>query len=474
MSYIGLYGLGVMGQSLALNMAGKGYSTSVYNKFDYEKVTVPFVEKRAAGLPLEGYASIQDFIDSLEKPRKVLMMVTAGKVVDQIIDELLPYLEDDDIIIDCGNSYYKDTIRREQFLAQKHIHFFGVGVSGGEKGALEGPSMMPGGNKAVYDTYLKDLFANMAAKTTEDEPCCSYIGPNGAGHYVKMVHNGIEYGDIQIICEAYSYMKNILHMDNESISQTFTKWNHGRLHSYLIEISAKIMQQKDEKTGNYLVDMILDKAGQKGTGKWTSMESLDLGVALPTIAEAVFARYLSSLKSERVKAAARFQKPETTVEGSLESQLEDLEKAVYASKILSYSQGFTLMKKASELNQWHLNLGEISLLWREGCIIRAQFLEHIKKAFDQDLDLDNLLMANRFSKSIEEALDGWRQVASTAIMNGIYMPCIINSLQYFDGYTSKDLPANLLQAQRDYFGAHTYRRKDAPEDQVFHTIWEDD
>lgn len=473
MSYIGLYGLGVMGQSLALNMAGKGYSVSVYNKFDYEKVTVPFLEKKGSALGIEGFSDLGDFIHSLEKPCKVLMMVTAGKVVDSVIEDLLPYMEAGDIIIDCGNSYFKDTIRRESALSQKHIHFFGVGVSGGEKGALEGPSMMPGGNEQAYDKYLKDLFEAMSAKTDTNEACCSYIGPNGAGHYVKMVHNGIEYGDIQIICEAYSYMKNLLKMDNKDIADVFEKWNKGRLNSYLIEITSKILRKKDTETGKDLVDVILDKAGQKGTGKWTSMEALDLGVAAPTIAESVFARCLSAIKEERVEASKHFQKVEPVVSGSLSTNLENLEKAVYASKILSYAQGFALMKEASKTHDWNLRLGDISLLWREGCIIRAQFLGRIKEAFDQDPDLDNLLMDPSFGKDIQDALPGWRQIVSSAVLNGIYMPAILNSLQYFDGYTSENLPANLLQAQRDYFGAHTYQRVDAPREKSFHTVWEE-
>lgn len=472
MNTIGLYGLGVMGQSLALNMAKKGYSIGVYNKFDYDKVTVPFIETKGGKLGITGFSSLEDFIGSLEKPRRVLVMVTAGKVVDLVIDELSQYMEAGDIIMDCGNSLYKDTMRREAYLAKQHMHFFGVGVSGGEKGALEGPSMMPGGNKDAYDQYVSEIFTKMSAKTTDGSPCCAYIGPNGAGHYVKMVHNGIEYGDIQIICEAYSYMKDYLQMSNAQMSQVFAQWNKDRLNSYLIDITSKILLKKDDQSNHDLVDMILDVAGQKGTGKWTSMEALDLGIAAPTIAESVFARYISSIKEQRVKAAEHFHKDTEHFSGDIKEELEALEQAVYASKIISYAQGFSLMKEASEQYNWNLDLGSISLLWREGCIIRAQFLSKIKDAYNVNPDLENLIMADSFTKDIQGALKGWRKTCANALNNGIYMPAIINSLQYFDGYTSQQLPANLLQAQRDYFGAHTYHRIDAPNDQSFHTEWE--
>lgn len=471
-SYIGLYGLGVMGQSLALNIARHNYSVSVFNKFDYETVTVDFLN-RAENLPVQGFKELQDFIDSLEKPRKVLLMVTAGKVVDMIIEELLPLLEQGDMIIDCGNSYFKDTIRRENSLKEKGIHFFGVGVSGGEKGALTGPSIMPGGDESDYRQYLSHLLNDISAHTVEGDACCDYIGPDGAGHYVKMVHNGIEYGDIQIICEAYDVMKNVLRLSNEEMADVFAEWNDGRLNSYLIEITSQILTKVDEETGKYVIDIILDEAGQKGTGKWTSMEALDIGVAVPTIAESVFVRCLSARKEERVHASKVFPKDNIETEFDVKQVLSDLEEAVYASKIVSYAQGFTQLKEASEEYNWNLQFGEIAMLWREGCIIRAQFLSRIKNAFQQNKDLKNLMLADEFANDLKIAQEGWRNIAKLGIEYGIYLPAITNSLMYFDGYRSAVLPANLLQAQRDWFGAHTYHRVDKPHDESFHTYWED-
>lgn len=467
---IGVYGLGVMGRSLAVNIANHGYRVAAYNKFDYEKVTMPFADSNK-GKPITAYKDLNEFIESIERPRRIILMVTAGKAVDSIIEELVPLLDEGDLIADCGNSYYKDTIRREAELKKKHIFFFGVGVSGGEKGALYGPSIMPGGDKSIYDSLLSEILTAISAKTSEGDPCCNYIGPNGAGHYVKMVHNGIEYGDIEIICEAYSIMKNLLCMSNEEMADQFEKWNHGRLNSYLIDITSKILRKKDPETGKYVVDLILDEAGQKGTGKWTSMEALDMGVAAPTIAESVFARCLSAVKAQRVKAAQLFRKP---TPGSLDKHqiLVDLENAVYASKILSYAQGFSLLKEASAEHNWELNYGEIALLWREGCIIRAKFLDRIKQAFDENRNLDNLLVSNEFAPDIANAAEGWRRIVSQCVLTGIYSPGITNSLIYFDGYTSEYLPANLLQAQRDWFGAHTYHRIDQPHEQNFHTEWE--
>ena len=467
---IGLYGLGVMGQSLVINMANHGYRVSAYNKFDYEKVTAPFAA-RTEGKTISTYKKLIDFVQSLEKPRKIILMVTAGKAVDSILEDLVPMLEQGDLVADCGNSYYKDTIRREAALRKKGIYYFGIGVSGGEKGALEGPSIMPGGDKKAYDDLLSDILTAISAKTKDGSPCCNYIGPDGAGHYVKMVHNGIEYGDIEIICEAYSIMKNLLSMNNEEMADKFENWNRGRLNSYLIDITSKILRKKDPESGMYVVDLILDEAGQKGTGKWTSMEALDMGIAAPTIAESVFARCISAIKPQRIKASQIFSKPAHISENK-EQLLKDLEQAVYASKILSYAQGFALLKEASEDHHWDLRFGDIALLWREGCIIRAKFLERIKQAFDKEKSLENLLVSDEFSSDIENAVPGWRRVVSETILTGIYAPAITNSLLYFDGYTSDRLPANLLQAQRDWFGAHTYRRVDRPHEQSFHTIWE--
>lgn len=470
-SYIGVYGMGVMGQSLALNIANHNYTVAVYNRS--AEVTQKFAENRIKERKITPTYTIEEFINSLEKPRKIILMVKAGTATDAIIEGLLPYLEDGDILIDCGNSYYKDTIRRNKELLAKNIHFFGVGVSGGERGALEGPSIMPSGDEKNYNLYLKDLFNDISAHTDDGTPCCDYIGPDGSGHYVKMVHNGIEYGDIQIICEAYQLLKSVLNLNNDEIADIFDKWNKGRLSSFLIEITAQILRRKDDLTDNYLVDMILDEAGQKGTGKWTSMEGLDSGVAIPTIAESVFARCLSAIKSQRVEASKQLPLRPTVNAIDKEKYIADLEKAVYAGKITSYAQGFTLLAEASKENNWNLKLGNISLLWREGCIIRAQFLEKIKQAFDKEANLTNLLLAEQFKQEIVEAESGWRNTVVSAIENGIYTPCLTSSLQYYDGYRSAFLPANLLQAQRDWFGAHTYHRVDKPHDESFHTQWEE-
>ncbi|MDO4378845.1 MAG: decarboxylating NADP(+)-dependent phosphogluconate dehydrogenase [Erysipelotrichia bacterium] len=470
-SYIGVYGLGVMGQSLALNIANHNYSVAVYNRST--DVTEKFAKDRIQSRKITPTYSVEQFINTLESPRKIILMVKAGAVTDAIIESIVPLLSAGDILIDCGNSYYKDTIRRNKSLLEKNIHFFGVGVSGGERGALEGPSIMPSGDEANYNLYLRDLFNVISAHTEDGSPCCDYIGPDGSGHYVKMVHNGIEYGDIQIICEAYQLLKSVLHLNNEEMADIFEKWNKGRLSSFLIEITAQILRRKDDLTDNYLVDMILDEAGQKGTGKWTSMEGLDSGIAIPTIAESVFARCLSAIKPQRVQASKQLPLPKQFEVEDKEKFIADLEEAVYASKITSYAQGFTLLAEASKENNWDLKLGNISLLWREGCIIRAQFLEKIKQAFDQDANLTNLLLAQQFKEEIINAEKGWRNVVVTAIQNGVYIPCITASLQYYDGYRSERLPANLLQAQRDWFGAHTYHRVDKPHDQSFHTQWEE-
>ncbi|MBR0138207.1 MAG: NADP-dependent phosphogluconate dehydrogenase [Erysipelotrichaceae bacterium] len=469
-SYIGVFGMGVMGQSLALNIVNHDYSVAVYNRT--ASVTEKFTE-RIQGRKITPTYTLEEFIDTLEIPRKIILMVKAGAATDAIIGNLLPYLQEGDILIDCGNSYYKDTIRRNQQLLEKGVHFFGVGVSGGERGALEGPSIMPGGIREDYDLYLRDLLNDISAHTDDGSPCCDYIGPDGAGHYVKMVHNGIEYGDIQIICEAYQIMKDLAGLSNAEMADVFAKWNSGRLSSYLIEITSNILRFKDDLTDNDLVDMILDEAGQKGTGKWTSMEGLDLGVAVPTIAESVFARCLSAIKPERVAASKILPaRPVVPVENR-EEFINDLEKAVYASKITSYAQGFCQLQQASREYNWNLQLGNISLLWREGCIIRAQFLGRIKQAFEENADLVNLLVSEQFRDDIVSDEKSWRNVVCTAIANGIYCPAMTSALQYYDGYRSERLPANLLQAQRDWFGAHTYHRIDKDHEESFHTKWEE-
>ncbi len=466
-SVIGLYGLGVMGQSLALNIANHGYRITVCNRSRGK--TDAFMEEKTGGLPVEAAYSLEDFVTSLEKPRRIILMLTAGPVIDQAIEQFLPLLDRGDILIDCGNSFYKDTIRRNRYLTEKGFHFIGAGVSGGEMGALLGPSIMPSGDREAYKT-VNEIFRAISAKTPSGEACCSYIGPDGSGHYVKMVHNGIEYADIQIICEAYHLMKTAAGMTNSQIQQVFAEWNKGRLHSYLIEITADILTRKDEKTGNDLVDMILDRAGQKGTGKWTSMEGLDIGAVIPTIAESVFARNMSAIKEERVKTSQVFESHPKAPLG--DNFLKQLEEAVYAAKVCCYAQGFRLMKEASEENGWNLNYGEIALLWRAGCIIRADFLEDIKKAYDKEPDCQNLILTEKFREELKAAEASWRQIVVDGIANGCYIPAFASTINYFDGYRSSLLPANLLQAQRDYFGAHTYQRIDADPKEYFHTVWE--
>ena len=469
MNQIGVYGMGVMGQSLAHNIARKGYRVSVFN-IDKEGVE-RFLSNTNEKEEVEGYTDIDAFLSSLEKPRIIIMMVTAGKVTDIVIDQLKNSCDVGDMLIDCGNSYYKDSIRRYDDLKKRGISFFGVGVSGGEKGALEGPSIMPSGDKELYDVYLKEMFEKIAAKNDEGLPCVSYIGPCGSGHFVKMVHNGIEYGDIEIICEAYDFMKKIGGLDNSQIQKVFAGWNEGRLRSYLIEITSKIFEVKDTMTNNYLIDMILDEAGQKGTGKWTSIEALDLGVAIPTIAESVFARYLSSIKNERIKASSVYKKESVPFKLD-DNWIDDLERAIYASKVSSYAQGFTLLKKASEVFGWHLDLASIARIWEDGCIIRADFLKDIDDTFKSYPDLDNLLLSAGLKDVIEKDQRSWRKICAYGALYGLYMPVISGSLNYFDGYINEHLPANLLQAQRDYFGAHTYKRIDKDHDIDFHTQWE--
>ncbi|RCK71593.1 MAG: 6-phosphogluconate dehydrogenase, decarboxylating [Ignavibacteriae bacterium] len=464
---IGLIGLAVMGENLVLNMESKGFTVAVYNR-TVERVE-NFMKGRAKGKNIIGTYSLQELVDSLEKPRRVMLMVKAGKPVDDFIELLLPYLEKGDIIIDGGNSHFPDTIRRTKYLERKGLLFIGTGVSGGEEGALRGPSIMPGGSPDAWQ-YVKPIFQAIAAKVDDGTPCCEWVGNDGAGHFVKMVHNGIEYGDMQLISETYQIMRNLLGMSADEMHEVFKKWNTRDLNSYLIEITADILAYKDSD-GKPLVDKILDTAGQKGTGKWTSVEALDLGIPLTLISEAVFARCLSAMKDERVAASKVLSGPKIKFEGDKNQFLNDLEKALYASKIVSYAQGFTLMRAASEEYKWNLNYGNIALLWRNGCIIRSVFLGKIKEAFDKNPDLTNLMLDPFFKEKIENAQESWRRVVSTAVLNGIWIPAFSTALNYFDGYRADRLPANLLQAQRDYFGAHQYERIDRPRGEFFHTNW---
>lgn len=465
-SKIGVYGMGVMGQSLALNMMNHGYQVSVFNKD--RDVTEKFIKEKIENQSVVPCYDLQEFVDSLEKPRCIFLMVTAGKVVDLVIDGLKDVLDQGDIIIDGGNSFYKDTIRRFKELQECGLHYVGVGVSGGEMGALKGPSMMPSGDYEAYK-IVEPIFLDIAAKAKDGKPCCTYIGEDGSGHYVKMVHNGIEYADIQIICEAYDLMRNGAGFSVEEIQHIFERWNTGKLKSYLIEINAEILKRRDDETGEYMVDVILDRAGQKGTGKWTSMEGLDIGAAIPTIAESVFSRCISAIKDERVQASKVFKVESTFKVEDKEAFINNLEQAVYAAKICCYAQGFELLKEAAKEYNWTLNFGEIAMIWREGCIIRADFLEEIKKAYDEEA-VPNLMMTKKFSAELLSAQKAWRAIAVNIIESGIYAPAMLSTISYFDGYRSEKTSANLIQAQRDYFGAHTYERVDKPG--FFHTHWE--
>jgi 6-phosphogluconate dehydrogenase len=465
---IGLIGLAVMGENLVLNMESRGYTVAVYNRTT-SKVD-DLVNGRGKGKNLVGAHTIEEFVGSLKLPRKIMMMVKAGSAVDALIDQLIPFLAPGDILIDGGNSYFPDSIRRTAYLESKGFLFGGVGVSGGEEGALKGPSIMPGGSAASWP-HLKPIFQAISAKVgpNGDIPCCDWVGNDGAGHYVKMVHNGIEYGDMQLICEAYAMMKHLLGMSAPEIGEVFAKWNKGPLDSYLIEITRDILAKKDPATGKYLVDVILDKAGQKGTGKWTSQNAMDLGIPIPTMMEAVVARQLSALKDERVAAGRKFAAPALRTQEDREKFLQAIHDALFASKIMSYAQGFQLLRAAGEEYKWDLNFGSIAYLWRGGCIIRAQFLEEIKKAFDAEPGLKNLILAPYFTGVIQKAESNWRRAVSEAILSGIAVPAFTSALAYYDSYRSPELPANLLQAQRDYFGAHTYERIDKPG--WFHTEW---
>ena len=464
---IGLIGLAVMGENLVLNMESKGFTVAVFNR-TVEKVD-HFISGRGSGKNFIGARSIEELCNSLERPRKVMMLVKAGKAVDDFIDLLIPHLEEGDIIIDGGNSHFPDTIRRTKYVESKGLLYIGTGVSGGEEGALLGPSMMPGGSPAAWPA-VKDIFQAVAAKVEGDVPCCDWVGEDGAGHFVKMVHNGIEYGDMQIINEAYQVMKDLLGMTADEMHEVFKEWNEGDLDSYLIEITRDILAFKDED-GEPLVEKILDTAGQKGTGKWTAVSALDLGIPLTLIGESVFARCLSAQKDMRVLASKSISGPAPTFNGDRKQMIADLKDALFGAKIISYAQGYNLMMEAANEYKWNLNYGGIALMWRGGCIIRSVFLGDIKKAFDNNPKLDNLLLDPYFKNIVEKAQAGWRRVCAAALTNGIPVPALTSALCYFDGLRTERLPANLLQAQRDYFGAHTYERIDKPRGEFFHTNW---
>ncbi|MFC1620309.1 decarboxylating NADP(+)-dependent phosphogluconate dehydrogenase [Candidatus Neomarinimicrobiota bacterium] len=465
---IGLIGLAVMGENLVLNIESHGFPVAVFNRTT-SKVDA-FVSGRAKGKKITGCHSIEELAANLKRPRKVILLVKAGQPVDDFIELLLPHLEQGDIIIDGGNSHFPDTIRRTAYVESKGLLYIGTGVSGGEEGALHGPSIMPGGSAAAWP-HVKGIFQSIAAKVEGDIPCCEWIGDNGAGHFVKMVHNGIEYGDMQMICEAYFMMRNVLNMQPQEISEIFTEWNSGELDSYLIEITRDILAKTDDETRKPMVDVIMDTAGQKGTGRWTSLAALNLGVPAQTIAEAVFARALSAIKEERIAASKILSGPAKSFDGDKAEFIGMLQQALYASKICSYAQGFQLMRAAAVEYNWDLRYGDIALLWRGGCIIRAQFLGKIKDAFDKSHDLQNLLLDDYFKEAVENSQTAWRQVIATAVINGIPVPAFASALAYYDGYRSEVLPAGLLQAQRDYFGAHTYERVDKPRGEFFHTNW---
>jgi 6-phosphogluconate dehydrogenase len=467
-SDIGVIGLAVMGENLILNMASQGFQVSAFNRTT-EKVK-EFIEGRAAGKSITGAYSLPELVSQLSSPRKIMLMVKAGDAVDATIARLVPLLEPGDIIIDGGNSHYADTNRRTKELAVQDLLFIGTGVSGGEEGALLGPSIMPGGNLAAWQA-VKPIFQAIAAKVNDGSPCCDWVGQDGAGHFVKMVHNGIEYGDMQMISEAYSLLRGVAKLSNSEIAATFSEWNKGELDSYLIEITAEILQKKDEQTGKDLIDVILDAAGQKGTGKWTSISALDVGAPSSTIAEAVFARCISALKEERLAASSLFEAPNLEFDGDKQVFIEQVRQALYASKICSYAQGYQLMQMSAKEFAWQLNYGAIALMWREGCIIRARFLENIKAAYDQNPGLANLLLDPYFTNIIKTNQSAWRQVVSTASLHGVWIPTFASALAYFDGYRSASLSTNLVQAQRDYFGAHTYERTDKARGEFFHTNW---
>ncbi len=463
----GLIGLGVMGQNLALNIERNGFSLAGY---DLDEARLKNAGDLFSGKDMKVCNNLNDFINSLESPKKVMLMVPAGKAVDSVIQDIKPLLSKGDIIIDGGNSFYKDTEQRWAELKNDGLLYIGTGVSGGEEGALWGPAIMPGGDRDAW-VHVQPVFQAIAAKVDKDVPCCSWMGEGGAGHFVKMVHNGIEYGDMQMICEAYFIMNRLLKLTPDEMHKVFSGWNRGELNSYLIEITADIMAKKDNMTSKPMIEVILDTAGQKGTGKWTSQTALDFGIPAQTIAEAVFARTISALKEERVQASKQLKGPGKTFTGNKVEFIEDIRKALYASKICSYAQGFQILRAASEEYNWNLKMGDIALLWRGGCIIRAQFLGNIKDAFDKNNDLPNLMVDEYFKTSIDTCQNSWRKVVANAVECGIPVPAFSSALSYYDGYRTERLPANLLQAQRDYFGAHTYERIDKSRGEFFHTQW---
>jgi 6-phosphogluconate dehydrogenase len=465
-AHIGVVGMAVMGRNLALNIESRGFTVAVYNR-SREK-TDDLMNTDGKGKNLVPTYSVEEFVASLEKPRKILIMVQAGAGTDATIQSLTPHLDKGDIIIDGGNAYFPDTQRRSKELTEQGFHFIGTGVSGGEEGALKGPAIMPGGPEEAYK-LVEPILTGISAKVNGD-PCCTYIGPDGAGHYVKMVHNGIEYGDMQLICEAYQLLKDVLGLSTDELHSIFSEWNKGELDSYLIEITADIFSKKDPETGKPMVDVILDSAGQKGTGKWTSQSSLDLGVPLSIITESVFSRFLSAMKEERVAASKVLKGPQTApFQGDKAAFVESVRKALFASKICSYAQGFAQMRAASEEYNWNLQYGNIAMIFRGGCIIRARFLQNIKDAYDRDPGLRNLLLDDYFKNVVESYQDAWRDVVATAVRYGIPVPSFASALAYYDSYRSERLPANLLQAQRDYFGAHTFKRVD--KEGTFHHNW---
>ena len=466
-SDIGLIGLAVMGENLVMNMESKGFTVSVFNRTT-QKVT-NFINGRAKGKNIVGTYSLEELVASLEKPRKVMMMIKAGSAVDSMIDSLIPLLDEGDIIIDGGNSHFPDTARRTAYVESKGLLYIGTGVSGGEEGALKGPSMMPGGSPAAWPS-VKPIFQAICAKVEDGTPCCDWVGENGAGHFVKMVHNGIEYGDMQLIAEAYSLLKGGLNLTNEELAETFTEWNKGELNSYLIDITKDIFTKKDEE-GKYLVDVILDEAANKGTGKWTSQSALDLGEPLSLITESVFARYISSLKDQRVAASKVLSGPQAQPAGDKGEFIEKVRRALYLGKIVSYAQGFSQLRAASEEYNWDLNYGEIAKIFRAGCIIRAQFLQKITDAYTENPQIANLLLAPYFKQIADDYQQALRDVVAYAVQNGIPVPTFAAAVAYYDSYRAAVLPANLIQAQRDYFGAHTYKRID--KEGVFHTEWLD-
>ncbi|HMR82617.1 MAG TPA: decarboxylating NADP(+)-dependent phosphogluconate dehydrogenase [Niabella sp.] len=467
LSDIGVIGLAVMGENLILNMESKGFRVTAYNR-TVEKVD-HFINGRAKGKNIQGAHSIEELVASLKSPRKVMLMVKAGKPVDDFIELLIPHLDKGDIIIDGGNSHFPDTERRVKYVESKGLLYIGTGVSGGEEGALLGPSIMPGGSKDAWPE-VKPIFQGIAAKVADGSPCCDWVGDGGAGHFVKMVHNGIEYGDMQLICEVYQLMKDVLGMGADEMHEVFKEWNEGELDSYLIEITRDILAYKED--GTPIIDKILDTAGQKGTGKWTGTVALELGIPLTLITESVFARCLSALKEERVAASKVLTAgPKPSFDGDRKQFVDQLRDALYAAKVISYAQGYQMMRAAAKEYGWELNYGNIALMWRGGCIIRSRFLGNIKEAFDKNPELTNLLLDPYFAEKIQACQQGLRTVTATAMLNGIPVPCLSAGINYYDGYRSERLPANLLQAQRDYFGAHTYERLDQPRGKFFHTNW---